>query len=122
MNEIARNQVAAVPLPTVINKMTGDMKFVGIMYIIMGAFYCLSIIGAIFGVPLIICGVRLRESADAYLNFMTSEDQAALHYGFERQGRYFFIQKVLFIVGLVLFCLYIFAIFIAILVGALSHM
>ena len=42
-----------------VNKMTGDMQFVGIFYIIIGALQCLSIIGAIVGIPLIICGLQI---------------------------------------------------------------
>jgi hypothetical protein len=90
-----------------INKMTGDMRFVGVFYIIMGAIYCLSIIGAVIGIPFIICGLRLRESADAYNGYIGSNDLNMLERAFERQGSFFFIQKVLMIIGLVLLVLYI---------------
>lgn len=90
-----------------ITKMSGDMRFVGIFYIIMGALYCLSIIGAIVGIPLIICGLRLRESADAYSGYLSSSDTNMLDRAFERQGSFFFIQKVLMIIALVLIVLYI---------------
>jgi hypothetical protein len=96
------------PLATMsVNKMTGDMKFVGIFYIIFGAIYCLTIIGALIGVPLIICGLRIRESADAYSGYVSSNDTNMLERAFERQGSFFFIQKVLLIIGLVLMVLYI---------------
>ena len=90
-----------------INKMTGDMRFVGIFYIIMGAIYCLSIIGAVIGIPFIICGLRLRESADAYNGYLGSSDVNMLERAFEIQGSFFFIQKVLMIIGLILLILYI---------------
>jgi hypothetical protein len=90
-----------------INKMTGDMRFVGIFYIILGAIYCLTIIGAIIGIPFIICGLRLRESADAYNGYIGSNDTNMLERAFERQGSFFFIQKVLMIIGLVLMVIYI---------------
>lgn len=90
-----------------LNKMTGDMRFVGVFYIIVGAIYCLSIIGAVIGIPFIICGLRLRESADAYNGYLSSSDTVMLDRAFERQGSFFFIQKVLMIIGLVLIVLYI---------------
>jgi hypothetical protein len=90
-----------------VNKMTGDMKFVGIFYIVVGAIYCLTIVGAVIGIPFIICGLRLRESSDAYNGYLTSNDAGMLERAFERQGSFFFIQKVLLIIGLVLMVIYI---------------
>ncbi len=94
-------------LQITVNKMTGDMQFVGIFYIIIGALQCLSIIGAIIGIPLIICGLRLRESADSFRGYLTTNDSGMLENALERQSRFFFIQKVLLIISIVLFVLYI---------------
>ena len=94
-------------LQMTINKMNGDMKFVGIFYIIAGALYCLSIIGAVVGIPLIISGLRVREAADSFATYLNSSDISFLERGFERQGSFFFIQKVFMIITLVLFVLYI---------------
>jgi len=90
-----------------VNKMSGDMKFVGVFYIIIGALYCLTIVGALIGIPFIICGLRLRESADSYTAFISSNDSHMLERAFEKKGSFFFIQKVLLIIGLVLMILYI---------------
>lgn len=90
-----------------VNKMTGDMQFVGIFYIIIGAIECLTIIGAIVGVPIIICGLRLRESADAFKGYLSSGDSFMLERALERESRFFFIQKVFLIISLVIFVLYI---------------
>ena len=94
-------------LHMVISKMSGDMNFVGIFYIIMGAIECLTIIGAIVGIPIIICGLRLRESADSFTAYLTSGDAFMIERALERESRFFFIQKVLMIIGLVFFVLYI---------------
>jgi len=100
--------VSASPtLRITVNKMTGDMQFVGIFYIIIGALQCLSIIGAIIGIPLIICGLRLRESADSFRGYLTTNDTGMLENALERQSRFFFIQKVLLIISIVIFVLYI---------------
>jgi hypothetical protein len=94
-------------LQLTISKMNGDMKFVGIFYIIIGAFYCLTIIGAVIGIPLIISGLRVREAADSFGTYLNSNDAAFLERGFEKQGSFFFIQKVFMIIALVLIVLYI---------------
>jgi len=94
-------------LKSIISKNNSDMRFVGMYYIITGAIACLSIIGAIVGIPIIICGIRLREAADSFEEYMSSSKPASLQRGFERQERFFFIQKVFIIIGIVVFCLYI---------------
>ena len=90
-----------------VNKMTGDMNFVGIFYIVIGAIECLTIIGAIVGIPLIICGLRLRESADSFKGYLASGDSFMLERALERESRFFFIQKVLMIITIAFFVLYI---------------
>ncbi|NUO79607.1 DUF5362 domain-containing protein [candidate division KSB1 bacterium] len=90
-----------------LSKLNSDMRFVGIITIIGGAISCLGIITAIVGVPLIISGMRLREAADSFTTYLASNDLAVLQQGLERQSRYFFIQKVFIIIGLVLTGLYL---------------
>jgi hypothetical protein len=83
-------------------KMTGDMRFVGLFTIIYGAISCISIIGALIGIPLIIAGLRLREAADQFDMFKATNNPASMRMGFELQGKYFNIQKILIIIALVL--------------------
>lgn len=92
---------------SIIPKMKSDMKFVGLFSIIYGGLTCLSIIGAIVGIPLLIMGLRLREAADAFGQFDALDDRDALRRAFEKQRSYFYINKILIIIGLVLFALYI---------------
>lgn len=88
-------------------KMTSDMKFVGMFTIVYGVLTSLSIIGAIIGVPLIFAGLRIREAADEFNAFRLTNDNNSLKRGFEFQGKYFYIQKIIIIVGLILTALYI---------------
>lgn len=88
-------------------RMTADMKFVGIFTIIYGGLTCLSIIGALIGVPLIIAGLRIREAADEFTVFQSSNDSKALRRALEKQAKYFNILKILIIVALVLTVIYI---------------
>lgn len=98
-------------------KMTGDMRFVGMFTIIYGVLACLTIIGALFGVPTIIIGLRMREAADQFSLFKMTNNAAALRQGFELQGKYFRLIKILIIIGLVLTVLYIIFVIYLITVG-----
>ncbi len=90
-----------------LREMSKHMGFVGLFCIIYGAIACLSIVGAIIGIPYIIAGLRIRESADSYLAFSTSSDARQLLTAFEKQSSFFFIMKVLIIIALVIFALYL---------------
>lgn len=101
-------------LRTTINKLNSDMRFVGMFYIIIGAMYSITIIGAIMGIPLIISGLRLRESSDSFSSYLLSADNNMLERALERQERFFFIQKIFIIITLVVMVLYIIAIIVVI--------
>lgn len=82
--------------------LVGNMRFVGILNVIWGALSCLSLIYIPIGVPLIIMGLRLRESADQFEGWARSGNQAALTAALEKQNTFFKIQKIMFIIGIVL--------------------
>jgi hypothetical protein len=107
MNEFTQAQFSGMPQQEfvqhkVMSKMASDMNFMAIYSIVMGALTCLSIIGAAIGIPQIFAGLRLRESSEAFKSYLTTNNPAALQFAFERQQRYFFITKVLAIVGIIL--------------------
>ncbi len=89
----------------IFTQMIKDMKFVGMFVIIMGALNCLSIIGAIIGIPYIFIGMRIREAAEQFEIFKMTNDARAMRAGFELQAKYFKIIKILIIIGLVLMVL-----------------
>lgn len=91
------------PFQFLFDKMIGDMRFVGLFTIIYGVLCCLSIFGAIVGIPLIFAGLRMRESADQFAIYRATNETAAMRNGFQLQGRFFNIFKILIIIGLVLF-------------------
>ena len=119
VNQLSNAAVPKTPaeatMYTILTKMIGDMRFVGIMFMVMGILNCLSIVGAIIGIPAIICGLRLREAADGFSSYQNSKDKNSLLTAFEKQGSFFFIQKVLFIIGIcslvLIFFIYIIVIF-----------
>lgn len=86
-------------------KMTNDMRFVGMFSIIYGALTCLSIIGALIGVPIIFVGLRMREAAEQFSNFRLTNNASAMRTGFELQGKFFHLLKILIIVQIVMIVL-----------------
>jgi hypothetical protein len=93
-----------------VSKMTGYMRFMGILYIIGGALYCITIIGALVGVPVIFLGNRMREAAENFDKYSLSGVFQDLSVAIEKQTRFFFIQYVLAIIGLIFLVIYIFVI------------
>lgn len=101
------------------SQMIKDIKFVGMFVIIMGAINCLSIIGAIIGIPYIIIGMRMRESADQFEIFKMNNDARAMRAGFDLQAKYFKIIKILIIIMIVFMVLGI-ILFFALLIPMIS--
>lgn len=97
----------AIEFGFIVSKLISDMKFVAWYCIIFGAIYCITILGAIMGVPLIIMGLRLKESAEELAIYKNSNDFTYLKRALDKQQRFFFIQKILMIISLVLMVLYI---------------
>lgn len=100
-----QEQQSGDAMKTLLMKMAKDMNFLGIVSIIYGAFSCISIIGAVIGVPVIITGIRLRESADAYRAYIESDDKGMMYRAVERLSSFFYIYKVIAIIYIVLIAL-----------------
>ena len=93
--------VQVIDFNSILIKMSKDMNFLAIVLIVYGAITCLSIIGAIFGIPYIFAGIRMKEAAFHFKNFTFANNITELHHAVERQQRMFFIFKVLAIVGII---------------------
>jgi len=91
------------PIQLILVKMVRDMKFIGIITIISGVLNCLTVLGLPVGIPMIFMGTRLRESADFFMHYGMTNDQDFLLRAFEKQYRYFNIQKILFIISIIFF-------------------
>ena len=96
------------PYQMLVQKMVSQMRFVGMFSIVVGALNCLTIFGCVIGIPIIMAGSRLRESADYFLHYLSTNDNYILQKAFEKLERYFFIMKVLIIIGLIIFIISIF--------------
>ena len=95
------------PMSTNLPNLSKYMKFVGLLMIIGGVIYCITIIGAIIGIPYYIMGKRLRESADAFAGYNASGSVADLETAIGKQTGAFFIMYILAIIGLVLVAVYL---------------
>lgn len=84
-----------------------EMKFLGIYYIITGAFASLTIIGAIIGIPILISGLRLVDSAKKFLSFRDTLSSEDLLKALQFQRTYFRINYWLVVIGIIFFVLYI---------------
>jgi len=81
-------------------KMTGWLKFVGVVTIVSGALAALSVIGIIFAWIPIWLGVLLMQAAARAENARISENPQELVQMFEKLRLYFLINGVMIILGL----------------------
>ena len=107
---------------SIIEKMVGNMKFVGMFNIIVGIFECLGCITALIGVPLIFMGIRLRQSAESFSNFLSTKDSKDMENAIERLSRFIFVSKVLAIISIIFLVLYIIFIIIGFATGLLTDL
>jgi hypothetical protein len=94
-------------LRPVIAELAGNMNLVGAHNIIAGTLACLTVIGAIWGIPMILSGLRLNQAIREFNTYLASCSEADLLRGLRRQSRFFFFQKVLAIISLCFIALYI---------------
>jgi hypothetical protein len=96
-----------------------DMRFIGWVSMIYGILTCLSIVGAVVGVPLIIASHRFIEGINRFDLFRQTGTEDELQAGFYELGRSFRILKILTIIYLILILLWFAFMF---LMGGLSLM
>ena len=105
----AAAEVAAFnhPLGPGFGRTLGDMRFIGWAGMIYGIMTCLSIVGAIVGVPMIIAAHRFIEGLNRFENYRRDRVESELKAGFDELGRSFRLLKILMIVQIVLTVAYI---------------
>ncbi|OQY74083.1 MAG: hypothetical protein B6D45_07280 [Ignavibacteriales bacterium UTCHB3] len=84
-----------------LSKLAADSKFVGTFIIVMGALYCLSIFGAIVGIPAIFVGLRARDGGNNLERFIATDDPNDKIMAYQSYQKHFFILKVLLIIAVV---------------------
>ncbi len=106
--------------PTVA-RMAQDMKFIGILEIILGAVASLTIIGAVVGIPAIVSGLRLRESASLFTAAVQAGDVGVLQSALEQQARFFKLQKVIRVAAIALILLYVMFVIGTMIITTMGH-
>ncbi len=101
-------------------RLAGNMRFIGIYYMVVGVLTSLTIIGAIVGVPMFIAGSRLRDAGENLRIYGENKSEETLSRALNLQNSSFFIYKILILISIVLFVLYVIGIIIFIGSGALS--
>ncbi len=88
-------------------RLTANMRFIGIYYMITGVLCSLTIVGAILGIPMFIAGSRMRDSAENLKLFSENKSDETLNRALNLQNSSFFIYKILIIVSLAFLVIYI---------------
>jgi len=90
------------PMGPTFGKTLRDMRFMGWVGLIYGFLTCLSIAGALVGVPMIIACNRFIAGVNRFENYRRHNSNEELKAGFADIGRSFRYMKVLIIIYIVL--------------------
>lgn len=99
----------------------GWMKLVGVMSIIGGALYALTIIGIIIAWLPIWTGILLFQSANAVAQAYETDNKAAMIRSLSKLKTYFIIMGILTLIGVIVLILAFFFGFLGAGLAALSH-
>ena len=102
MNSTAEGSAQIHPMGLGFEKTLNDMRFMGWVSMIYGIITCLSIVGAIVGIPLIIASHRFIEGVNRFDLFRQAGAQDELVAGFYELGRSFRVLKIVTIIFIVL--------------------
>lgn len=97
----------------------GWLKFIGIWMIIVGVMYCLTILGAIVGVPVIIAGLNLSQGAGMLRGAYTN-DAHQLREACQKMSTSAYIMGILLAISLALTALYIVAMIALVVIGGIG--
>ncbi len=100
-NVYAAPSAAPGPLQTI--EGAGWSKFWGIMTLIGGALFSITIIGAVIGIPYILAGLAAIRAADEIGRYNSTRDPAASVRAASEYARHFKIMAILTIVTLALY-------------------
>jgi hypothetical protein len=102
------------------NPLSSWASFYAVMTIIFGSILCLGIIYAIFGVPIIIAGVKLFGSVKSFKQLSETGDVNNYNSAIEDMNTYFIINGILIIIALALIVIGIFALIALLSAGAFT--
>ncbi|MHB8062960.1 MAG: DUF5362 domain-containing protein [Ruminiclostridium sp.] len=92
---------------SIIDSLSGWMKFVGIYTIVTGAITCIGVITAAIGIPLIFAGIALTKASSSIKTYKQHSSPYVLNEVFTSMNKYFKIQGIIAIVGIAILVIYI---------------
>lgn len=101
------NQQSIFVMNSIIDSLSGWMRFMGILTIISGSITCLGIITAAIGVPLILAGIALTKASSSLKSYKQYNNPYILTEIFTSMNKYFKIQGITSIVYISIFILYL---------------
>lgn len=87
-------------------KTLGDMKFMGMAGMIYGILTCLSVVGAILGVPIIIASNRFLEAVKILEQYRQSNRPEDMASAFQELGRSYRLMKIVVMITIGMTALY----------------
>lgn len=103
------NQQNNFILHSIIDSLSGWMKFIGIYTIVIGAITCIGIVTAAIGIPMIFSGIALTKSSKSIITYKHYNSPYTLYEIFTSLNKYFKIQGIFIIIGIILSIIYIVA-------------
>jgi|GEM_PF-520762 len=91
----------SAPHNPMMGEMSKNLKFVGIMYIIVGVITCIGIISAIIGVPMIIAGLRAKDAGEKLTGYLQTGDDMSYSSFYKDLSDHFKMLKIYFIIYLI---------------------
>lgn len=91
----------------IIDSLSGWMKFIGIYTVVIGAITCLGIITCAIGIPMIFSGLSLVRAAKSITLYQRINNPFSLNDFLLSLGKYFKIQGIFIIIGIVLSIVYV---------------
>ncbi len=83
----------------------GDMKFVGVTAMIYGVITCLSLAGAIMGIPIVIASNRFLEAVKILKEYRLTGRQEDMATAFHEFGRCFRLLKIVVLITIGMYIL-----------------
>lgn len=98
------NQEVIIPdrISNQVYKLNPWLYFQAVFYFVLGSLYSLTVIGAIIGIPFIIAGLGLWNSAKEFKNYAENKNILSLEAALESQRQFFVTLGIIIITTFVL--------------------
>lgn len=112
----------STPTPASQLKPSRWIQFLSISILILGGFSCLTVVGAIIGVPMIFAGLRLQKGYKSFIQYSETGNANAMFETIENYHKFFKIFGIISLVHIIFFALYFIVIIVAITFGLTEYL